>query len=128
MLLVRIGQLLLLSLHLMTKKSFFITFFVISDLRVIVDEALRNIAVDRSEAFWTEDERINALSVEDMRRVAPKLNDLTSFTFELSCKGLLVELRFKLVGLHLKFVKWFLASLTAEVIIVHKILNASNHD
>ena len=61
--------------------------------------------------------------------VAIKLNNLVSYVgISLRESLTLIKASFKLVSLHVKLIKWLAAALAVEGIVIHEVLNTTDHD
>ena len=96
----------------------------------IHERASADAFLDRDEALGAENEIFDTLSVEDVSRVATELdNFIISFLVVLRHSlAIIAELVFKAIGLVLQVSEGFLASFAVVRLIVHQILNSTNHD
>lgn len=86
--------------------------------------------VDWDEAFGAVGETFEAFSVEDVRRVAAKLNDLAFLTPNAPLgrnRVRLVKVVFELVHLHLHVGEGLLAPLAKVGVVIHQVLQTADH-
>ena len=105
----------------------FTSFFFIAILLLgsLLDERGWHFVVNRHEALRTEDKALNALSMEDVSRVAAQLHDVLP-VLSISLIVVVYELALKFISLHLKLREWLLAPFAEIGVIVHEVLNATD--
>ena len=86
------------------------------------------LSVDRNETFRAEIEAYDTMGVENMRRVTAKLDYVLVGLPIISAHHAITELVFEFVRLGLYLCKGLRAPLADVRLIVHKVLNTSNHD
>ena len=66
--------------------------------------------------------------MEHMGRIALELNNFLPLAIILRLECLLSKLHLELICLHLKLIEGLLAAFAAKVVIIHKVLNSTDHD